>query len=226
MSKSFGKRIFGYFAAILLVIIVAGSVVGYLYWRSLVKTPQYSIALIVDAARNNDEKTANELIDIDSVVEDFLPQIVAKAVELYGRGLPPQMLAKAELAAAPLMPAVKERARSEIPKVIRSKTKQLENVPFAALVFGADRYLDIELNGDIATVKSVRPQDSFILKMRRNGDKWVIVGLSDEKLAENIARRIGQELMHLAASTPDTGNSQEIIKNFSRILEQSDEMFK
>ena len=226
MSKSFTKRIFVYFGAILLILVVIGSAAGYFYWRSLLKTPQYSIALIVDAARNNDEKAANELIDIDSVVEDFLPQIVAKAVELYGRGLPPQMLAKAELAAAPLMPAVKERARSEIPNVIRSKTKQLENVPFAALVFGADRYLNIEINGEIATVKSVRPQDSFVLKMRRNGDKWVIVGLSDEQLADKIARRIGQELMQLAASKPDAGNAQEIINNFSRILEQSDELFK
>jgi len=226
MSRSRGRKIFVYFIAILLIIIVAGCAAGFIYWRNLQKTPQYSIALIVDAARNNDERTSNELIDIDSVVDDFVPQIVAKATELYGRGLPPELLAKAEIAAAPLMPAVKERARAEIPKVIRAKTKQLENVPFAALVFGADQYLNIEIAGDTATVKSVRPQDSFTLKMRRNGDKWVIVGLSDEQLADNIARRIGQELMQLAVTNPDSGNAQEIIKNFGRILEQSDEIFK
>ncbi len=226
MSRSRGRTILVYFVSIILIVIAAGAVTGYFYWRSLQKTPQYSLALIVDAARNHDDKTSNELIDIDSVVEDFVPQIVAQASELYGRGLPPQLLAKAELAAAPLMPAVKERARSEIPNVIRAKTKQLENVPFAALVFGADRYLDIEIDGDIASVKSVRPQDSFVLKMRRNGDMWAIVGLSDEQLAENIAKRIGQELMQLAASGPDTGNAQEIIRNFSRILEQSDEILK
>lgn len=226
MSRSTGRQILVYFVSILLLVIVAGAAAGYIYWRSLQKTPQYSLAVIVDAARNNDDKTSNELIEIDSVVEDFVPQIVAKATELYGRGLPPQLLAKAELAAAPLMPAVKERARSEIPNVIRAKTKQLENVPFAALVFGADQYLNIEIDGDIATVKSVRPQDSFALKMRRKGDKWVIVGLSDEQLAEKIAKRIGQELMQLAASGPDTGNTQEIIRNFSQILEQSDEIFR
>ena len=29
------------------------------------------------------------LVDIDAVVDDFLPQITGKAIELYGRNLPP-----------------------------------------------------------------------------------------------------------------------------------------
>src|SRR5690606_20797271 len=207
MSKRSGRKFLKYFSVATLLVLFAAAAAAYFYWRNVQHTPQYSIALVVDAARSGDDERFNELVDIDSVVDNFVPQITANAVELYGRGLPPEVLSKAELAAAPFIPAIKEKARAELPKVIKAKTKQLEKVPFAALVFGADRYLNINIDGALATVKSVRPEDSFTLEMRRDGERWVIVGLTDEQLAESIARRIGQELMRLAAAGTDAAGS-------------------
>jgi hypothetical protein len=226
MSKRSGRKILKVFGALLLLVIAGAVAAAYLYWRNMQHTPQYSIALVVDAARTGDEGMFNELVDIDSVVDDFVPQITGKAVELYGRGLPPEILSKAELAAAPFIPAIKEKARAELPKVIKAKTKQLENVPFAALVLGADRYLDIQTDGGLATVKSVRPEDSFTLKMRRDGERWVIVGLTDEQLAQSIAQRIGQELMRLAAAGNDTADGIDgILKRLNGILNENGEEF-
>lgn len=226
MSKRSGRKFVKYFGVAILLVLIAAGAAAYFYWRNIQHTPQYSIALIVDAARTGDETAFNKLVDIDLVVDDFVPQITGKAVELYGRGLPPEVLSKAELAAAPFIPAVKEKARAELPKVIKAKTKQLENVPFAALVFGADRYLNIQIDGELATVKSVRPADSFTLKMRRDGERWVIVGLTDEQLAQNIAQRIGQELMRLAAAGNDTAGSIDgILKRLNGILNENGEDF-
>lgn len=226
MSKRSGRKFLKYFSVAILLVLFAAAAAAYFYWRNVQHTPQYSIALVVDAARSGDDERFNELVDIDSVVDNFVPQITAKAVELYGRGLPPEVLSKAELAAAPFIPAIKEKARAELPKVIKVKTKQLENVPFAALVFGADRYLDIQTDGGLATVKSVRPEDSFTLKMRRDGERWVIVGLTDEQLAQSIAQRIGQELMRLAAAGNDAAGSIDgILKRLNDILNENNEEF-
>ena len=52
------------------LIVLAGAVGGYFYWQSLKKTPQYSLALIVDAARRDDREAINALVDTDAAVDD------------------------------------------------------------------------------------------------------------------------------------------------------------
>ena len=93
------------------LILIIGAIGGYFYWQRLKKTPQYSLALMVDAARRDNQKAIDELIDTDATVDDFMPQITAKAVELYGRNLPPATIAKIAQVAAPVLPIVKQRAR-------------------------------------------------------------------------------------------------------------------
>src|SRR5688572_8645322 len=134
-------------AGVLLALIAVSAVGGFLYWRSFAGTPQYSLALLVDAARRDDQAGVDRIVAIDTIVDGFIPQITGKAVELYGRGLPPQTLARVAKVAAPVMPALKERARLQLPDLIRKKTARFEGVPFAAMVLGADRYLDIRLEG-------------------------------------------------------------------------------
>src|ERR1700712_3988200 len=90
MPKPKGKRgclrIVGILGGIIAVIAIIGVIGGYFYWQSLKKTPQYSLALLVDAARKDDQKTIDSLVDTNAVVDDFMPQIIDKAVELYGKG--------------------------------------------------------------------------------------------------------------------------------------------
>ena len=182
---------------ILLVLLLAG-VGGYLYYQSLKSTPQYSLALLVDAAKRDDQQTINEVIDINAVVDDFMPQIVTKAVELYGRGMPQVIIDKMTSIAAPIMPAVKDKARSQLAKVIRDRTERFGRVPFFAMVLGADRYLDFKIDGENAVVRSKLPEHPLELKMRKSGDRWKIVGVHDDQLATDIARTIGQQLIDIA----------------------------
>src|SRR6476661_6417188 len=137
-------------SAVLVSLVVIGFVGGYCYWQSFKGTPQYALASLVDAARHDDQARMDQFVSIDSIVDDFMPQITGKAVELYGRGLPPQTIARVAQVATPVMPALKERARAKLPVLIRKKTERFESVPFAAMVIGADRYLDIRSSGDTA----------------------------------------------------------------------------
>lgn len=200
---------------------------GYFYWQSLKSTPQYSLALLVDAARSDDQTAVDQLVDTDALVDDFIPQITSKAVELYGRGLSPKAIERAEHIAEPIMPAVKDRARAELPKVIGQKTDKFKNVPFAGMVIGADRYLDIQPDGNAAIITSKLPEHSFRVKMERHGDRWKIVGVQDTELAERIARSIGQELIAIASHGGINSSGERLgIKNVSELLKQVDRIFK
>lgn len=221
------RKIFAVIGAAMISIVVVAGIAGYFYWQSLKNTPQYSLALMIDAAKRNDQNTVNQLVDTDAVIEDFLPQITSKAVDIYGRGLPRQTIAKVEQIAAPVMPAVKDRAREELPRAIRQKTAEFGNVPFAAMVMGADRYLDIATQGDTAIVKSLLPEHTFEVKMQRSGDKWKIVGLKDEPLATRIAQRIGQEVIAIAENGNAGSKSGTLgIKTVNELLRQAEEIFR
>ena len=214
-------------AAITAVLIIAGSLGGFFYWRSLKSTPQYSLALLIDAARNDDQAAINKLIDTNAAVDDFLPQITAKAIELYGRGLPAQTLSRVERIAEPLLPAIKDKAREELPRLIREKTGKFEHVPFAAMAMGADRYLDIAVNGDDALVKSKLRDHAFEVKMKKSGDRWKIVGVRDEQLATRIAQRIGQEIVAIASNGGTGADPEQLgIRNVGELIKQAQDIFK
>jgi hypothetical protein len=212
--------------ALAAIVVVAGSGC-YIYWQQQKGTPQYSLALIVDAARRDDSAQLDSLVDVDAVADDFLPQITGKAYEMYGRGLPQQRVGDLQRIAAPLMPAVKERARAELPRVIRERTEKFDNVPFAAMVLGADRYLDISVQGDTAEITSKIPNRPLDLKMQRSGDKWKVVGIRDEKLAENIAQRVGQELIAVAKTGDiETAGQRLGVQNLQNVLKEAQELIR
>ncbi|MET0753125.1 MAG: hypothetical protein ABWZ66_07120 [Pyrinomonadaceae bacterium] len=189
------KKILGIVGISLGVILLVGAIGGFFYWQSLKSTPQYSLALLVDAARRDDQKAIDELVDTDAVIDDFMPQVTAKAIELYGRNMPPAQILKVQQQATPYMPAIKDRARIEVPGLIREKTKPFESFPFWAIAVGAKRYMDIPEEGENATVKSKIPERQLELTMKKKGGKWQVVAIRDEVLAQRIAEKIGQEMI-------------------------------
>lgn len=206
-------------------IVLAAGTGTLLYYQRLKQQPVYFLALLVDAAKRDDRAAIEELVDYDAVVDDFAVQVIDKAVELYGRGLPQDTLRKAAALSRPLIPAVKDRARSEVPRIIRERTTQFVGVPFWGLVFGADKYLETVTMGNNAVVKSKLDDRPLELRMRRSGDKWKVTGIRDERLAEDIAAAIGQEIIAIAskgggaaAERLGIGNLSEIIKQAERLL--------
>jgi len=220
-------KFFGVLAVFVIGLVVALAIGGFAYYQSFKDEPQYSLALLVDAAKRDDKAAIAQFIDIDAVVDDFVPQITDKAIELYGRGMPPAVIAKAQKLATPILPAVKERAKAELPRVIRVRTEKFGNVPFAAMVMGADQYLDITVTGDTALVKSKVPEHTFEVRMKRLGDRWQIVGVKEEQLATDIARTIGQQIIAIASKglTRETADSLGV-GNIADLLRQAEQLVR
>jgi hypothetical protein len=220
------KRLVVITSSVVLSMLLIAGLVGFIYYRSLIGTPQYSIALLVDAAKRDDKAEIDSLVDIDAVVDDFLPQITGKAVELYGRRLSQDVINKMAVIATPILPAVKQRARAELPRVIRDRSEEFGYVPFFGMVMGAQRYLDINVSGDIAIVRSKVKDHPLEMKMQRQGDKWRIVGVKDEQLATDIARKIGQEIIAVAKNGDNATAEKFGIGNLSDLLRQAEGLVK
>ncbi len=213
--------------AVSVVVATLAGIGGYLYWRSFRDTPQYSLALMIDAAKRGDDAAVEGLVDTDAVVDDFVPQVTDKAGELYGRGLPPAVVARLTDVAMPFMPAIKDQARTQLPDFIRRETARFNDVPFAAMVLGADRYLDITIDGEMARVRSKLPEHGFEATMRRSGERWQIVGVRDEKLATDIARVIGQQLIAAAKDGDIKQAARELgVDNIDELLRQVEELIR
>ena len=225
-KRSKAKTVLLWLAGVVAAVAIIAAVGFYFYWQSMKSTPQYSLALIVDAAKGGDQATVNELVDIDAVVDDFLPQVTGKAVELYGRGLAPDIIQRVAKVAEPVMPAVKDRVRAELPYVIKQKTSEFGSVPFAAMVLGADTYLDVRVNGENATITSKLPDHEFEVRMKRAGDRWKIVGVTDQQLATRIAQRVGQDILAIAANGNSSAKTRLGVKNINELLNEAEKIFK
>lgn len=212
---------------VLCLFLIIGAVGGYFYWQNLKRTPQYSLALLVDAARRDDQKAIDELVDTDAVVDDFMPQITDKAVELYGRGLAPATIQKMAQVAAPLLPAVKQRARAEVPNLIREKTKAFENIPFWAIAVGAEKYLEIINEADKSFVRSKLPERPLEVTLKRSGTRWQVIAVKDEVLARRIAEKIGQDLIVGAKNGGVRKAGEQLgVSNLEDVLKKADGIFK
>lgn len=220
-------RILGIIGIILAALLIITGIGGFFYWQSVKKTPDYSLALLVDAARRDDQSQIDQLVDTEAVIDDFMPQITAKAIELYGRGLPPATIAKVEQAAAPFLPAVKDRARAELPRVIREKTAPVESVPYWMIALGARRAVNITIQNETALVKSKIPERPLEVTMRRDGDHWKIIALKDDVLAQKIAEKIGQDIIAFATKNGVKKAGEQFgVKNADDLLKSVRDIFK
>lgn len=204
-------------AVVLLIFSACVAVGAAIYWQHLKGTPQYSLALLVDAARRDDQAAVAGLVDSDAVVEGLLPQVVEKAVEIYGRGQSDVVIQRAMRVAEPLIPAAKQKARAELPRLIRRETAKFGDVSFPLMVLGAGRYLDIRLDGEKAFVKRKGTGQSLEVTMVRSGDAWKISAVRDEQMAAEIAKRIGQEIIAMTVSGKKSGFG---IKSIDALIEQ------
>ena len=226
-KKSAFRRILKITAVALIAILIVGAIGGFFYWRHLKTTPQYSLALLIDAARRDDQAAIDDLVDVDAVVDDFLPQVTDKAIELYGRGLPPATIAKVATVAAPILPSIKERAKAEIPQIIRDKTKRFEDVPFWAIALGANQFVDITVEGEKAFVESKLENRPLKLVLKKNGERWQVIGVQDEEIAKRIAETVGQEIIAIASGKNKTGDGTGLgIENLQDVIKKAEDILK
>lgn len=205
--------------ALVFILFVSAAVISLsIFWHFKRQSPEYSLARLVKAANGNDEQLFNQLVDLEAVTADFLPQLSSAARELYGRGYDSKILSEAEMLVSTLTPLIADRIRPIVRRQIAEQTRPLERVPLPVMVIAAQEYLEIEKSGDSATVRINNAPDSMIL-MQRRGNNWVITGYKNKTLAREIARQLGEEAMRISDSGRANNADGRAVKSILEKLE-------
>lgn len=195
----------------ILLLLAIGAVV---FWQVYKTRPSYSLALVVDAAQRNDAAAFDQVVDTNAVVQSFAPQVVEQALGRLGTALTPELRRRVETLVPTLLPGVTENVRSEVMREVRELTARASGKPFFLMALYIPFVVDIEREGDTATVRAKKDDRTLELLMQRTPERrWKVVGVKDEALAKRIVDDITK---YLPAIGTDLGT--EIEKRLPEIL--------
>ncbi len=169
-------------------------VIAFFWWQNYKTTPAYSLALLVDAVQTNDRATFDQLVDTDSVVKNFVPQVTEKAIGQYASGITGALREQIEALVPTLLPSVKQKVRDEVTKQIKALAARAEGKPFILIALGMPYEVEIKEEGDTAHVAVNLNNRPVELTMQRNGDLWKITAVKDDALVQQIVQSIAKDL--------------------------------
>jgi flagellar basal body-associated protein FliL len=190
-----GARVLLILALVLGIVLVGLAAGGYFYWQSYKARPAYSLALLVDATQRNDQAAFDQLVDIDKIVTNFVPQVTEKALGQYAAALTAPLRKQVEQQVPKLVPGVKEKVREEVTKQVKEMSARAGNYPFPIVALGIPYAVGIKEEADTATVDVTLKDRPVQLTMQRvNEEQWKIVAVKDDALASRIVDEITKNL--------------------------------
>jgi flagellar basal body-associated protein FliL len=201
-----GRRILLIFLVLLTVVLLGIAAGLYFWWQSYKARPNYSLALVVDAAQRNDMAAFDELVDMDRIVDNFVPQVLEKAGAQSSFGLPGGTMRKQlQAQLVKIAPQVKQRVREEIASQVKEISARAGGKPFFLVALALPFAVDTKEEGDAAQVKATFKDRPIELTMQRSGERWKIVGVKDDVLVTRILENVARDLPASAAtpSIPD-----------------------
>ena len=186
------RRKWPYVLGGILLLLIIG---GFIFWQIYKTRPSYSLALLVDAAQRNDVAAFDSVVDTNRVVQSFAPQVIDEATGRLGTALTPAMRQRIETLVPTLIPNVTENLRSEVMNQVREVTARAEGKPFFLIALSIPFIVNINQEGDTATIKAERNERTLELTMQRTPEKrWKVVGVKDAALARRIVDDIARFL--------------------------------
>lgn len=178
-------------------LVVAALAGAYLWWSSYKRSPEYSLALLVDAAQRDDLAAVEQLLDGDAVAQSLAPQVVEKLTGAApAQGAVAAARPQIEAAMPQLIPRVREGVRDEVARGVKAASEQLGGrVPFFVLALGMKRYTDVRQDSDgTAHVTLTAEGRTMELGMRQEGERWKVASIKDDALVSSIAARVAPAL--------------------------------
>lgn len=187
-------RVLAILALIFVVIIVVVAVAGFFGWRRLQSSPQYSLALLVDAAQRNDQEEMAKLIDENEIAKNMIANVNQKAVARYGTAINANTQQQIDKLMPTLLPRVKQTIHDELANEIRSIAVSSEPKPFIVLLATVPSLVKITTEGDTAKASASPSGRNFDLTLQRNADRWKVVGLNDDAVVQRVVDSVMKDL--------------------------------
>ena len=195
---------------VIVVVMLALCAGTYLWWQSFKAKPAYSLALLLDAARRDDQQTFDALLDTDAVSRSLAPQVAA---QMSAPERLPQLSASVrrqlQANAVVLLPGAREQVRATFMQQVKDVLQRSGTADnyFLTLALGVARVVEIKpgLNGaadDTSATASLnvngRPVELGMLRApappggTANAARWRIVSVKSDELAARVAETLAR----------------------------------
>ena len=187
--------------AIILLFVVGGLAAGgYLWWRHYQSSPAYSLAVLVDAAQRNDGVAVDGILDTGKISDDFVAQMRQKLPSSpVETSLWPAPVDSIKTAASAKL---KQTVHDQLMKELQQLTDVAAGKPFIIVALALPRFVDISEQDKVAHATANIKDRQIQLTMESDGQRWHIVAVKDEKLAQMITDA-------LIRSVPTNGSQVE-----------------
>jgi len=174
--------------------IAAITIAGFFSWRRFQASPEYSLALLVDAAQRNDQEQLAKLIDDDEISKNMIASVSQKAVDRYGSAINPTTQQQIDKLMPTLLPRVKQTVHNEVANQIKSFAASSEPKPFIVLLATVPSLVKITTEGDTAKATASASNRNIDLTLHRDADRWKVVGVNDDALVQRVVDSIMKDL--------------------------------
>ena len=187
-------RILAIVAIVFVVLIVVVAVAGFFSWRRFQASPEYSLALLVDAAQRNDQEQLAKLIDDDEISKNMIANVSQKAVERYGSAMNASTQQQIDKMMPTLLPQVKQTIHNEVANQIKTFAGSSEPKPFIVLLATVPSLVKITTEGDTAKATASVSDRTIDLTLHRDADRWKVVGINDDALVQRVVDSVMKDL--------------------------------
>jgi len=187
-------RILAILAVVFVVFIVVIAIAGFFSWRRFQSSPEYSLALLVDAALRNDTAELAKRLDDDEIAKNMLTTVNQKAIDRYSGSINASTQQQIDKLMPSLLPGLKQMAHDEVVQKIRGLATTPEPKPFPVLLVLVPRLVTITTEGDLAKCSSAVTNTKFDLTMRRDSDRWKVVSFNDDALVQRVVDSVMKDL--------------------------------
>jgi len=187
-------RILAILAVIFVVVIAVIAVAGFFSWRRFQASPEYSFALLIDAAQRNDQEQLSKLIDEDEIAKNMVATVNQKAIARYGGAINANTQQQIDKLMPTLLPRVKQTIHDEVANEIKTFTANSEPKPFIVLLVTVSSLMKITTEGDTAKASASISNRNIDLTLHRDADRWKLVGLNDDALVQRVVDSVMKDL--------------------------------
>ena len=181
-------------ALVVVACIVVVAIAGFFSWRRFQASPEYSLALLVDAAQRNDQEQIANLIDDDEVAKNMIAAVSQKAIERYGGTTNATTQQQIDKLMPTLLPQVKQTIHNEVTNQIKTFAATSEPKPFIVLLLTVPSLVKITTEGDTAKATASVSNRNIDLTLHRDGDRWKVVGVNDDAMVQRVADSVMKDL--------------------------------
>jgi hypothetical protein len=194
-------KVLGVIAAFLLVMFLVTVAGLFLWWRYYQTTPAYSVALIIDAAQNNQMDEFDKRINDEEIAKRMVANVSQKVSSRYGVAINASIQKEIDNLLPRLIPKVKQTIHEEVAKEIKEFAAGSKPKPFVVVALAVPSFVAITTQGDTAKASSKLNDRTIELGLQRDSDRWKVVEVNDDVLVQRIVDNLMKDLPTIGNDT-------------------------